>query len=146
MVTYLSRSSLGAQLRAIRDDPEAAAMMGVNVARARLKAWMLSTLVAALCGGLEAWYSNAIDADSAFSMLISTKSIIYGVLGGLGTVVGPVIGAVLMVSLDDLIWRHFPVLNSMLLGFVIIFLMLFAPRGVLGTLFQHYPAIRRYIS
>ena len=59
--TWLAQSRLGKALRAIRDDPEAAETLGVDVPRTRLKAWMLSALVASLVGGVEAWYTNIVD-------------------------------------------------------------------------------------
>jgi branched-chain amino acid transport system permease protein len=143
--TWLAQSRLGKALRAIRDDPEAAETLGVNVRRARLKAWMLSALFASLVGGVEAWYTNIIDPQTAFEFLISAKAVIYAIAGGLGTVTGPVAGAVVMVFLDDLIWQRFPVLNVFLLGLAIVLLVLFLPRGIVGTLIQLKPALRRYI-
>jgi branched-chain amino acid transport system permease protein len=65
--------------------------------------------------------------------------------GGLGTVTGPVVGAVVMVWIDDLIWQRFPLLNLFLLGFVIVLLIQFMPRGIVGTLIQQRPGLRRYI-
>lgn len=144
-VTWLSQSRLGTALRAIRDDVDAAAVMGVSVGLARTKAWVLSALFAALTGGIEASYTNIVDAETAFNLQITTKAIIYATIGGLGTVIGPVIGTLAMVSVDDVIWQRFPVLNVFLLGAVIVALMLFLPRGVLGTLIWRKPRLRRWI-
>ena len=65
--------------------------------------------------------------------------------GGLGTVTGPVVGTVILVWIDELIWRQFPILNNFLLGFIIALLILFMPRGIVGTLMQRYPKCRRLI-
>lgn len=143
--TWLAQSRLGKALRAIRDDPEAAETLGVNVQSARLKAWMLAALFGALTGSVEAWYTNIIDPQTAFEFLVTAKSVIYAIAGGLGTVTGPVAGAVFMVFLDDLIWQRFPVLNVFLLGLAIVLLVLFLPRGIVGTLIAHRPRLRRYI-
>ncbi len=144
-VTWLTRSRLGKALRAIRDDAQAADAMGINVQRSRLYAWLLSALFASLCGGIQAWFTGALDPVTAFDVLITAKTVIYAMAGGLGTVTGPVIGTVILVWVDELIWRQFPVLNSFLLGLIIALLILFMPRGIIGTLMQKYPRCRRLI-
>ena len=83
--------------------------------------------------------------QTAFNTLITAKTVIYAVAGGLGTVTGPVLGAVAMVWLDELIWRQFPLLNLLILGLATIILVLFLPRGIVGTLLRKKPQWRRYI-
>ncbi len=144
-VTWLARSRLGKALKAIRDDSEAAAAMGINVPRARLRAWMMAAFFPSMCGGIEAWYTNVVDTETAFDVLITAKTIIYATAGGLGTVTGPVVGAVIMVWIDDLIWQRFPLLNLLLLGLAIVLLIQFMPRGIVGTLMQKWPRLRRYV-
>jgi len=143
--SWLARSRLGKALKAIRDDPEAAEAMGVNVPRSRLYAWLLAALFPSLTGGIQAWFTGAIDPQTAFDVLITAKTVIYAMAGGLGTVLGPLVGTVVLVWVDELIWRAFPVLNNFLLGLIIAALILFAPRGVVGSVMQRYPRVRRYI-
>lgn len=145
VILWLSRSRLGKALRATRDDPEAAAMMGVNVTRVRLYGWMVSAFFPALCGGIEAWYTNVVDTETAFNTLITAKTVIYAVAGGLGTVMGPIVGAVAMVWLDELIWRRFPLINLLILGLATIALVLFMPRGIVGSILRRRPQWRRYV-
>jgi branched-chain amino acid transport system permease protein len=145
-VLWVSASSLGKALKAIRDDDEAAAVLGIRVARTRLRAWMLSAFFPALAGGVEAWYTNVVDPEAAFSVLITAKSIIYAMAGGFGTVLGPLIGTSVMLGIDNLIWQRFPLVNLLLLGLFIVLLMLFLPRGILGSLVQRKPWLRRYIA
>jgi len=145
VILWLSRSRLGKALRATRDDPEAAAMMGVNVTRVRLYGWMVSAFFPALCGDIEAWYTNVVDTETAFNTLITAKTVIYAVAGGLGTVMGPIVGAVAMVWLDELIWRRFPLINLLLLGLATIALVLFMPRGIVGSILRRRPQWRRYV-
>jgi branched-chain amino acid transport system permease protein len=144
-VTWLARSRLGKALKAIRDDSEAADAMGINVPRARLLAWMMAAFFPSMCGGIEAWYTNIVDTETAFDILITAKTIIYATAGGLGTVLGPVVGAVIMVWIDDLIWQRFPLLNLFFLGLAIVLLIQFMPRGIVGTLIQRRPSLRRFI-
>ena len=143
--SWLARSRLGKALKAIRDDPEAAEAMGVNVPRSRLFAWLLAAVFAALTGGVQAWFTGALDPQTAFDVLITAKTVIYAMAGGLGTVLGPLVGTVVLVWVDELIWRSFPVLNNFLLGLIIAALILFVPRGLVGSLMQRYPRVRRYI-
>ncbi len=144
-VTWLARSRLGKALKAIRDDAEAADAMGVNVQRSRLYAWLMSAGFASLCGGVQAWFTGALDPITAFDVLVTAKTVIYAMAGGLGTVTGPVIGTVILVWVDELIWREFPILNNFLLGLIIALLILFMPRGIVGTIMQRYPRTRRLI-
>lgn len=143
--SWLARSRLGKALKAIRDDPEAADAMGVNVARSRLYAWMLAAVFPSLAGGTQAWFTGALDPQTAFDVLITAKAVIYAMAGGLGTVLGPLVGTVGLVWVDELIWRAFPVLNNFLLGAIIVGLILFAPRGLVGSLMQKFPRLRKII-
>jgi len=144
-ILALSRSRLGKALRAVRDDAEAADMMGINVTRVRLYGWLIAAFFPAVCGGVEAWYTNVVDTETAFNTLITAKTVIYAVAGGLGTVSGPIVGSVVMVWLDELIWRQFPRLNLLVLGAATVLLVLFLPRGLVGTLLRKRPEWRRYV-
>ncbi len=143
--SWLADSRLGKALKAIRDDAGAADAMGVNVVRVRLKAWLMAAGFASLAGGTQAWFTGAFDSQTAFDVLITAKTVIYAMAGGLGTVLGPVIGTIVLVGIDEAIWRSFPVMNNFLLGLVIVLLILFAPRGMVGTLLRRYPRLRGYV-
>lgn len=145
-VLWISASALGKALKAIRDDDEAAAVVGIRVARTRLRAWVLAAFFPALAGGVEAWYTNVVDPEAAFSVLITAKSIIYAMAGGFGTVLGPLVGTGVLLGIDHVIWQRFPLVNLLLLGLFIVLLMLFLPRGILGSLVQRKPWLRRYIA
>ncbi len=146
IVLWLSSSRLGRVLKAIKDDDMAAACIGVDVPRARLKAWVLAAIIPALVGGVEAWYTNVVDPEYSFHVLLTAKSIIYGMAGGFGTITGPLVGAIALVGIDHVIWERFPIINLLLLGVVIILLMLFLPRGIVGSLLKRKPNLRRYIA
>ncbi len=146
VVTWLSVSGLGRALKAIRDDDGAAAVVGIHVPNTRLKAWLLAALFPALAGGIEAWYTNVVDPEYAFHVLITAKSIIYAMAGGFGTILGPVVGTLALLGIDHMIWQKFPVVNLLLLGLIIVLLMLFLPRGIVGSLIKRKPELRRYIA
>ena len=142
----LFRSRLGIALRCIRDDEAAASTLGINVGLCRLKAWILAALFPSLAGGIEAWYTAIVDPDTSFNMMITTKTIVYSMFGGLGTVAGPILGSVFMYSLDDYIWGTFPLLNLLVLGIMIVFLILFLPRGIVGSATRKWPRLREIIK
>jgi len=142
----LFRSRLGIALRCIRDDEAAASTLGINVGLCRLKAWILAALFPSLAGGIEAWYTAIVDPDTSFNMMITTKAIVYSMFGGLGTVAGPILGSVFMYSLDDYIWGTFPLLNLLVLGIMIVFLILFLPRGIVGSANRKWPRLREIIK
>jgi branched-chain amino acid transport system permease protein len=144
-ILWLSRSRLGKALRAVRDDADAADIMGVNVPRVRLYGWLISAFFPALCGGVEAWYTNVVDTETAFNTLITAKTAIYALAGGLGTVSGPIVGAIAMVWLDDLIWRRLPLVNLLILGGATVALVLFFPRGIVGNVLRRKPRWRRFV-
>lgn len=144
IATAISVTPHGLRLKAIGDDLDAAQIIGVNAKGLRLAMWMLSGTIAAVCGALEGLYSSAIDPAAAFNILISTKAIIYAALGGLGTVMGPVVGAVLMTITDELIWARFPIANLFILGLIVAATVLFFPRGIVGSLLQRHPRFRRW--
>lgn len=142
----LFRSRLGIALRCIRDDEAAASTLGINVGLCRLKAWILAALFPSLAGGIEAWYTAIVDPDTSFNMMITTKAIVYSMFGGLGTIAGPILGSVFMYSLDDYIWGMFPLLNLLILGIMIVFLILFLPRGIVGSATWKWTRLREIIK
>lgn len=144
IATLIAVTPYGLRLKAIRDDAGAAAMIGIDVARLRLSVWIVSAMIAATCGGIEALYSSVIDPSASFNMLISAKAIIYAALGGLGTVMGPLAGALLMSVVDELIWARFPIANLFILGALISLTVLSMPKGMVGSLLERHPRFRRW--
>lgn len=142
----VARSRLGIALCCVRDDEAAAEVMGINVPFSRLKAWVLAALFPSLAGGIEAWFTAIVDPDTSFNMMATAKTVVYAMFGGLGTITGPVFGAVFMYGLDDFIWGRFPVLNLLVIGCMIVFLILFLPRGIVGSMKLKWPKLRQIIE
>jgi branched-chain amino acid transport system permease protein len=107
---------------------------------------MLAALLPSLAGGTEAWYTAIVDPDTSFNLMVTAKSIVYSMFGGLGTIAGPVFGAIFMYEVDDFIWGRFPLLNLLVLGLMIIFLILFLPRGIIGSVTYKLPRLRKIIE
>ncbi|MFQ6111776.1 MAG: branched-chain amino acid ABC transporter permease [Nitrospinota bacterium] len=135
LLTYkISKSKLGLRLMAIREDEVAAEVMGINTTNYKLSAFMLSAFFPGLAGGINAWYVSYIDPPSVFTVLISIQMVIMTMFGGSGTVLGPVLGAVVISLLSEFFWARFPFLHQGLLGVLIVVVILFIPRGIMGLL------------
>jgi branched-chain amino acid transport system permease protein len=124
----LERSKFGATLRAVEEDETAAAMIGINVTRAKVLAFSAAAMVAGLGGGLFVHYSTYIDHDMV-ALPLAIASVTYPLLGGLGYFVGPLLAAVVLVSLTEGL-RFLHELREIVYGSLIILTMIFRPRGL----------------
>ena len=124
----LERSKFGATLRAVEEDETAASMIGINVTRAKVLAFSAAAMVAGLGGGLFVHYSTYIDHDMV-ALPLAIASVTYPLLGGLGYFVGPLLAAVVLVSLTEGL-RFLHELREIVYGSLIILTMIFRPRGL----------------
>jgi len=132
IVAWLSRSRFGFALRALRDSDAGAQAMGINTTRTRVIAWMISAAVTGLVGGIWAYWLTFIEVSSAFDISLSVKGYIMMLIGGLGTVVGPVIGAVLFELFATVIWARFGAIHSLVLGVLVCVVILLIPQGLMA--------------
>lgn len=124
----LERSKLGAKLRAVEEDETAAAMVGINVTRVKVLAFAAAAAVAGLGGGLFIHYSTYIDHDMV-ALPLAIASVTYPLLGGLGSFVGTLLGALVLVGLTEGL-RVLHELREFVYGALIILTMIFRPRGI----------------
>lgn len=141
LVARVYHSRFGLELRAIREDEGAAEMVGVNTTRNKVLAFMLSTIVPGAVGASFAMYTSFIDPNSVFASALNIQMIVIVMLGGSGTIWGPVLGAAIVVLLREWLWASFPALHLLLMGAVIIVIVLFLPGGVL-SLFAKRRSVR----
>ncbi|MHB8189704.1 MAG: branched-chain amino acid ABC transporter permease [Ferrimicrobium sp.] len=132
-VFFLARSRLGLVLRAIRDDPYSAAMAGANVARARSVAWLIAAVIAGLAGAIFGWATSVFYPSAVFDPAISVFAIVFALFGGVGSLWGPTLGAVLLYALYGAIGVSNPQEFQLIYGAIIVVLVLFAPSGLLGV-------------
>ncbi len=132
LIAWVRYNRLGLELRAIREDEEAAEMVGVNTTRNKVIAFALSAVIPGAAGAVYAFYTSYIDPVSVFAPALNIQMIVMVLLGGSGTVWGPVIGAVLVRTLHELTWAQFPALHLALLGVLIVAIVLFLPKGILS--------------
>jgi len=147
----LARSNTGRAMMAVRDHDVAAAVMGVNPARAKITAFGLSSFFAGLAGGMFALQQQFITVDPPFNLLLSVQYIAMIVLGGIGTVFGAVWGALAFVFLSpllEIIGRATPGLDqlssslqsTLLFAILVITCLVFEPLGLYGLWLR----IKRY--
>ncbi|MFN2461010.1 MAG: branched-chain amino acid ABC transporter permease [Candidatus Velthaea sp.] len=134
-VTFIvGRSKFGYALVAIRENEEAAAILGVNTTRCKVLAWMLSAVMAASAGAVFAAANGFIDPPTAFAVDANIFPIVMTILGGAGTAAGPLVGAIVLTAINETLWSHFPQIHTLFFGAVIVLVIVFLPRGVLWLL------------
>ncbi|HEV8614566.1 MAG TPA: branched-chain amino acid ABC transporter permease [Methylomirabilota bacterium] len=129
---FVSRGRLGFGLRTIQQNEAAAAMLGLDTTRYKTAAFTLSALFVGCAGGIYASWVNYIEPADVYDVLLSVKPIVMTLLGGAGTILGPVLGAVVFLALEELVWRRFLYIHAGLLGLIIVVLIYFLPRGLLA--------------
>lgn len=136
VVFLISRRRLGYTLRAIRGDEDAALTMGINATRYKVTAWSLSAFFTGLAGGIYAYWFTYMEPAIVFSLFISVKFWIMLLLGGGGTVFGPVIGAFLLEFISELVWGEFLFIHAAVFGGIIILVVIFMPQGFMKLIRQ----------
>jgi branched-chain amino acid transport system permease protein len=134
---WLKNSRYGAWLQAVRDNEESAAALGVNVFRVKLGAIALSGALMAAGGVFYAQYFQYIDPGLAYGPGVSIEALLGPIVGGLGTLWGPVLGAVLLQLLGEGtrgLFANAPGVSLMLYGALLVLMVTFMPSGVLGVL------------
>jgi branched-chain amino acid transport system permease protein len=131
----VDKGKLGFGLRCIQQNEDAADMVGIDVTRYKIYAFVLS---AVFCGAVGAAYASwvaYISPGDAFSILLTLKAPVMVLLGGPGTVFGPVVGSALFVLMEETIWAKFLDYHQAVLGVVIVLLIFFLPGGLLRLRF-----------
>jgi branched-chain amino acid transport system permease protein len=139
----LRRSSLGLELLAIKADVDAAADVGVSATFDQDLVFALSGAVIGLSGGLYASYFSFIEPADMFGFDRSIGFVLMAVIGGLGTTLGPLLGAIVFVLLRQYLLASYPQLYLGLYGLLLILIILFEPLGLSGLAFRIVRVWRR---
>ena len=133
--TWLRHSRFGAWLQAVRDNEDAARAVGVNPFRVKLGAIVVSGAFMGAAGALYVQVFQYIDPGIAYGPHTSVEALVAAIVGGLGTLWGPVLGALVLHLLADFtrsLFGALPGINMVIYGAVLILIVMFAPRGLLG--------------
>lgn len=132
---WLKRSRYGAWLQAVRDNEDSAAALGVNVFRVKLAAIMASGALMAAGGAFYVQFFHYIDPHLAYGPAVSIDALLGPIIGGMGTVWGPLLGATVLHGLARFVGTvagDVPGVNLVVYGVVLILMVTFLPRGMLG--------------
>jgi branched-chain amino acid transport system permease protein len=127
----VQRSKLGFGLRCIQQNEDAASVLGVNAYAYKTVSFMLSAVFVGVAGAIYANWTNYIEPPDVFDVLLAIKPLVMVMLGGLGTIFGPTIGALILIAFEEFVWRNFLTLHAAALGCIIVALVLFLPNGIL---------------
>lgn len=141
---WLARGRVGRALNAIRQDEDLAAARGLDVLRYKQMIFVFAAVWAGLAGGLYGSMQISID-PSSFTIWSSFQYVIYVIIGGAGTMLGPVIGVIFITFLDQLI-ADFGVWNQLILGALIVITVLFFRGGLWGGLRMIWGFARRRLG
>lgn len=127
-------STFGARLIAIREDEEGAGSIGINATFNKILAFALSGFLAGIIASGHIAFQNYIEPESAFSGQWTIVPIVMVLLGGPGSVWGPVIGAVILTFVEEFLWSYFTQTYMMIYGIVMILLVMLMPGGIIEWL------------
>jgi branched-chain amino acid transport system permease protein len=128
----ISRNKLGFALRAIHQDEDAAGAMGINTTRAKVVAFALSGLITGLVGASYAFQQVTIFPERLFDVDITVLMVVMVVIGGSGTVLGPLLGAVLLQLLSEWLRQSYAEVHTLILGVIIIVAVVLLPQGLVN--------------
>jgi len=146
LIRMIEHSRFGAYLVAVRENEDAARSLGVNATIVKLCAMTISAAVTAAGGCFYAQYFLFIDAGIAYGSWISIEALLAPIIGGIGTVLGPLLGALVVKTLGELtkiVTGGAPGLDLVIYGGVLILVIAIAPRGIVGIFVDLRGRMRR---
>jgi len=132
LVGGVLRTRLGLSLRAVRDNEDAAQQMGLSTFTTKLWAFLISAFVMGVVGGMQANWQGKIEPYGAFSLNWTVDVVTIAIIGGMGTIAGPLLGAVLVIYLGEWL-ADYPEIHVAITGAILILVIRFAPYGIWGA-------------
>jgi branched-chain amino acid transport system permease protein len=150
LARWVRRSRLGMELDAIRLNPQAASLAGVNLFRTKMKALVLSAAVVSVAGSLYGSFLQFLDPETAFSWSVSINLALFAIVGGLRFWWGPALGALLLIPISEFaslqLSGNLAALGQLGYGVLLIVLIILQPRGIGGLLNKAWNAWSRRTS
>jgi len=142
LTAILARSKFGFGLRCIKQNEQAARMVGIDVFRYKVMAFTLSSALMSAVGAIYASMVAFINPEDVFNILMSISVPVIVTLGGAGLTLGPLVGAFLYTLIDDMVWINFINYHLAVLGVIIIAAIYFVPHGLLREFDRRFGAYR----
>lgn len=139
---WVRHSKFGLGLLAIRDDEDRAKGLGVKTEFSKVTAFVISALIIGMAGALWGYFIGAVYPASAFDPNFDIAIALMGFLGGMGTIVGPIIGALLLEPLHQYLAANYPSMYLILYGALFLVVLLLLPRGIVPTLQDRWTKYR----
>ncbi|TQR18234.1 branched-chain amino acid ABC transporter permease [Psychrobacillus soli] len=146
LVHWIDRNKMGYYLKAIREDEDAAETLGINTSKYKMLAMMISTGITGLAGVFYAQFNLFFEPESVFHMNISTEIALIAIIGGAGTVYGPILGAFIIIPLNEILRASFPDIHGMnyfVYGILLIVIVILTPNGLLPIITKWWDKIFR---
>ena len=134
LVVVLERLGINYAFSAIRENEDAASVLGINPTKYKVLAFALSALLAGAVGGFDAGYTTYVYPYEAFSVTISVAAMIMPIFGGLYTIEGPIIGALTIYTAEEVLRGWLPFGYTLVYGLALIVSILYLPKGIVGLL------------
>jgi branched-chain amino acid transport system permease protein len=138
LTAIIDRNAFGLRLRALREDERAAGTLGVDTTSTKVKAFILSAIIPALLGGGYAWYLTYVEPSSIYSTEIELQTVAMAILGGMGTLWGPLVGGILMSQVSETLSTKFPQTHLMIFGALIVAMLIALPRGIVPAITERF--------
>lgn len=126
----IERSKFGIGLKSILEDEEVADSIGINTVKYKILVYILSSLFPGMLGAIIAWKWSYVDPYLAFDLTLSIDCVIMAIFGGTGTIWGPVIGAISLSILIELLWVRIPYFHAIIFSLLVIVIVLKVPGGL----------------
>ncbi len=134
VIYLLLKSKIGLGLTAMRDDADAASSVGVNIFKSKLLCFVVAGLFTALAGAVFYLNKGSIYPSGGFGISWTVSIVFIVIIGGIGTMSGPVVGSIVYVILEEQLAQLKPGWSDIVLGLIAILVILFMPDGIMGTL------------
>jgi branched-chain amino acid transport system permease protein len=130
---YVLKRKFGYNMIAVREDEESANSMGINSTMVKVGAFSLSAFFTGFAGSIYAYQQGFIKPEPVFNVLTTVKMIVMAVFGGLGSLFGPLIGAVSIEMISEFLSSYLLTTHTLFLGIIIILTIIFAPKGLIDV-------------
>jgi branched-chain amino acid transport system permease protein len=149
LIYALLRSKLGLALMAIRDNEKAAEVRGIKVFKTKLMCFLIASVFTGVTGVVIFIMDPYVKPFNAFGISWAISMVFIVVIGGIGTIEGPIVGAIIYIVLRQWLYK-FPGISMIILGAIAVAVIMLLPKGVFGTLHERYGielfSVRRHIQ
>lgn len=140
---FMTRSRIGLALIAVRDVEPAASASGINILKFKVLVFAVGAFVVGLCGALQAYYIFHVEPQGFYSLDWTLYPVLMCILGGTGTITGPIVGAIFLNALFEVAKYFLPEIHPVFSGLLIILAIIFLPTGVIGVRLRRVLGIKK---